>query len=120
MQCERVVDKCWTPAEPGCSRWTHRRLKPQLQLPSHICRHIYPDRCEQKTQRNVTVALFFFCFFLVTWTALACRNEEAFAHYANRIDGTSNAFIRLITPKVKSVCGKVSAAILTEGCKAFG
>lgn len=39
---------------------------------------------------------------------LAFRQETAFAHYANHIDSISNAFIRLITPEVKSVRGKAS------------
>lgn len=38
----------------------------------------------------------------VPWTALEYRNEPAFAHYANHIDSISDAFIRLIMPKVRA------------------
>lgn len=44
--------------------------------------------------------------FEVTRTPLAFWDESAFAHYANHIDSVSNAFIRLITPEVKSIHSK--------------
>lgn len=53
----RVMDLYWTSAGSCWFSWTHSKRKPQLQLPSLISHHIFPDRCEQGTRRNVT-ALF--------------------------------------------------------------
>lgn len=84
-------------------------LEAEAAAAAAVSHHISPDRCEQRTQRNVTAA-----FLSLSDTPLAFRSEPAFAHYANRIDSISNAFIRLIIPKVKFVHCQRSARILNQ------
>lgn len=84
-------------------------LEAEAAAAAAFSRHISLDRCEQRTQRNVTAA-----FLSPSDTPLAFRSKTAFAHYANHIDSISNAFIRLIIKKVKSLQSKTSAHIQNQ------
>lgn len=101
--CMRVVGEYRAPAVSWWSWWTHWRQKPQLQLPSPIT---FPLTGVNKGPREMSLQ-----HFKVTRTLFAFRNETAFTHYANHIDSISNAFIRLIMPKVKSVHSEGSVPI---------